>query len=151
MLTMSLPSRVSSLAPPPPFSFARMAVVLPSVLRQPCSPVLTRTTLRSAGGAKHWTDAAYMQMSTDRITTFEAQNALLCPHNGNALRPKKLVLVSYRPVAGFLCRGQASRQAAGVIGTNQRRKSDRAQQNADVAVTTVRGAYGEWAKAPVAP
>ena len=40
----------------------------------------------------------------------------------------KLVLVSYRPVAGFLCRGQASRQAAGVIGTNQRRKSDRAQQ-----------------------
>ena len=63
----------------------------------------------------------------------------------------KLVLVSYRPVAGFLCRGQASRQAAGVIGTNQRRKSDARSTNADVAVTTVRGAYGEWAKAPVAP
>ena len=63
----------------------------------------------------------------------------------------KLVLVSYRPVADSSVGGQASRQAAGVIGTNQRRKSDRAQQNADVAVTTVRGAYGEWAKAPVAP
>ena len=81
-----------------------MAVVLPRVLPQPCTPGLDLTTLRSAGGAKHWTDAAYMQMSTDRITTFEAQNALLCPRNGNALRPK-LVLVSYRPVAGFLCRG----------------------------------------------
>ncbi len=66
----------------------------------------------------------------------------------------KLVLVSYRPVADSSVGGQASRQAAGVIGTNQRRKSDARSTNADVAVTTVRGrrgAYGEWAKAPVAP
>ena len=40
------------------------------------------------------------------------------------------VLVSYRPLAPDYSVGgqQASRQAAGVIGTNQRRKSDRAQQ-----------------------
>ncbi len=148
---MSLPSRVSSLAPPPPFSFARMAVVLPSVLRQPCSPVLTLTTLRSAGGAKHWTDAAYMQMSTDRITTFEAQNALLCPHNGNALRPKACASVlpagSWIPLSGDRRAGKPLALLALISGENQTARS----KNADVAVTTVRGAYGEWAKAPVAP
>ena len=65
--TMSLPSRVSSLLPPPPLSFARMAVVLPSV-RQPCSPVLSSTP-RSVGGAKLCTVAAYIKTSfTDRIT-----------------------------------------------------------------------------------
>ena len=141
MLTMSLPSRVSSLAPPPPFSFARMAVVLPSVLRQPCSPVLTRSTLRSVGGAKLCTDAAYMQMSTDRITTFEAQNALLCPHNGNALRPK--ACASVLPAGSSSVGGQASRQAAGVIGTNQRQKIRRSRARSTNAAPRC-----VWAKAP---
>ena len=47
------------------------------------------------------------------------------PFKGNAL-PKQLVLVSYRPLARTSSVGrQASRQGAGVVGSNQRRKSDR--------------------------
>ena len=43
--------------------------------------------------------------------------------------------------------GKALALLALIGGENQTARS----KNADVAVTTVRGAYGEWAKAPVAP
>ena len=63
----------------------------------------------------------------------------------------KLVLVSYRPVAdsssGDRRAGKPLALLALISGENQTARS----KNADVAVTTVRGAYGEWAKAPVAP
>ena len=56
------------------------------------------------------------------------------------------MLVSYRPLARASSVGvQASRKPLALLARIRGDRSDRAQQNADVAVTTVRGAYGEWA------